>query len=224
MKHTCPLIVIEGGDASGKTLQIKLLAKKLRQQGKKVKIFDFPKYDSFYGKIIKAYLNGDFGQATKINPFLASILYVMNRFEVAPQILRAQKKYDVILMNRYYSANYIHQGAKITGKNAKKRRIELFWLLESLELDFLKIPKANLIIYLHVPALISQKLMNKEGRLKDQHEKDIVYAKRVEKIALWLCKIQKNNWKLIECSPDGKNILSPSEIHKKIYEKISPLV
>jgi len=223
MKHTCPIIVIEGGDASGKTLQTKMLAKRLRQQGKKIKIFDFPQYHSFYGKIIKAYLNGDFGPATKIDAFLASVLYVMNRLEVVPQILRAQKKYDVILMNRYYSANLIHQGAKITGKQAKKRRIELFYFLESLELDFFKIPKANLILYLHVPPLISQQLMAKERRLTDQHEKDIAYAQRVERIALWLCKITKN-WKLIECSKDGKTILPPKEINEKIYQAISFLV
>jgi thymidylate kinase len=43
-------IVIDGTDGSGKATQVKLLAERLKKEGKKVEIVDFPEYyDNFFG-------------------------------------------------------------------------------------------------------------------------------------------------------------------------------
>ena len=46
------LIVIDGLDGSGKATQTKLLIKRLKKEGRKVEMADFPQYyKSFFGKI-----------------------------------------------------------------------------------------------------------------------------------------------------------------------------
>lgn len=56
------LIVIEGIDGSGKTVQTKLLVERLLKQGHQVQMTDFPQYGkSFFANMIESYLSGKFG-------------------------------------------------------------------------------------------------------------------------------------------------------------------
>ena len=56
------LIIIEGGDGSGKATQTALLKERLQQEGYKVKSVSFPNYDSPAAMPVKMYLAGDFGK------------------------------------------------------------------------------------------------------------------------------------------------------------------
>ena len=56
------LIVVEGTDGSGKTVQTNLLLEKLSQKGYQVQMTDFPQYGrSFFANMIEKYLKGEFG-------------------------------------------------------------------------------------------------------------------------------------------------------------------
>jgi len=56
------LIVIEGTDGSGKTVQTRLLVEKLSKEGCQVQMTDFPQYGkSFFANMIEKYLKGGFG-------------------------------------------------------------------------------------------------------------------------------------------------------------------
>ena len=56
------LIVVEGTDGSGKTVQTRLLVKKLSKEGYQVQMTDFPQYGkSFFANMIEKYLKGEFG-------------------------------------------------------------------------------------------------------------------------------------------------------------------
>lgn len=56
------LIVVEGTDGSGKTVQTNLLVERLLSEGQKVQMTDFPQYGkSLFANMIEKYLKGEFG-------------------------------------------------------------------------------------------------------------------------------------------------------------------
>ena len=76
------LIVIDGLDGSGKATQTKLLLAKLKKEGYKTAVTDFPQYyTAFFGKMVGRYLSGEFGKINQVSPYLASVLYALDRFE-----------------------------------------------------------------------------------------------------------------------------------------------
>ena len=108
------LIIIEGGDGSGKATQTALLKERLQQEGYKVKSVSFPNYDSPAAMPVKMYLAGDFGKnPSDINPFVASSLYAVDRF--ASFRMEWQAFYEaggIILADRYTTSNMVHQMVK----------------------------------------------------------------------------------------------------------------
>ena len=63
------LIILEGGDGSGKATQTKLLVERLTKEGHAVKSVSFPNYDSGAAMPIKMYLAGEFGKDVHdVNP------------------------------------------------------------------------------------------------------------------------------------------------------------
>ena len=51
-------ILIEGTDGSGKTLQTKILVKRLKKLGNKVQEISFPRYGNKSSALVEDYLNG----------------------------------------------------------------------------------------------------------------------------------------------------------------------
>ena len=75
------LIIIEGGDGSGKATQTAMLVERLAAEGRPVRSVSFPDYDSDSSALVKMYLRGDFGgDADGVNPYAASAFYAVDRF------------------------------------------------------------------------------------------------------------------------------------------------
>lgn len=227
------LIVIDGTDGSGKATQTSLLVKRLKQDGQKVKVIDFPDYYSnFFGKFIGHCLSEQYYNFVKVHPKIASVLYAADRFESKNKIEKWLAEGNIVIANRYASANQIHQGGKIV--NTKKRQNFLQWLAQ-MEYEVFKIPKPDTVFYLSVPLDIVLKLIKerngnsqrnylgkKKKQKEDVHEKDIQFLENSCKSALWLSKTQKG-WIKIECVKDGK-LETRENIHQKIYEKIKKII
>ncbi|MEX2052215.1 MAG: dTMP kinase [Candidatus Paceibacterota bacterium] len=224
------LIVIDGTDGSGKATQTDLLVSQLKKDGRKVKVVDFPDYYSnFFGKFIGHCLSEQYYNFVKVHPKIASVLYAADRFESSGKIEKWLKEGNIVIANRYASANQIHQGGKIA--NTKKRENFLKWLAE-MEYKVFKIPKPDVVFYLSVPVPIVLRLIrgrNKESKRsylgkkkQDVHEKDANFLENSRKSALWLAKTQKN-WVKIECVK-GNALKTRPEIHKEIYEKIKKII
>lgn len=222
-------IVIDGTDGSGKATQTKLLAENLQKAGFKIKKIDFPRYENnFFGKMIGRYLSGEFGSASEVSPYLASILYSCDRFESKEQIEKWLRDGYIVIADRYASSNQIHQGGKVS--EPKKRKEFLAWL-EEMEFIIFKIPHPDSIIYLDMPLEISQKLLKEKSAQKkktylngekDIHENDLKHLANAKNSAIKLVK-KSNNWIKIDCAKNGKP-LAVEEINRSIMEKIMPLL
>ena len=214
-------IVIEGSDGSGKKTQTDIIIKKLRKRKKKVTYCDFPQYrKTFFALMIERYLNGEFGEADDVSPYLASILFAGDRFQASEKIKKSLDRGEFVISNRYIQSNMAFNGAKIKSKEEKEKYIS--WL-EEMEYEVFNIPKADLIIYLYVPYLIGQKLVDQKAKRnytdlkRDIHEKNSNFLKRVETEYLKLAK-ENREWEIIDCTFQGK-LLSIEDISIKI-EKI----
>ena len=109
-------IVIEGLDGSGKTTQGKLLADRLRAEGKKVRELSFPCYGEKSASLVEMYLSGELGASpSDTNGYAASMLYAADRYisyvkDWKKDILDPD---CIVLATRYTTANAYHQLSKL---------------------------------------------------------------------------------------------------------------
>ncbi len=227
-KQRGKFIVIEGIDGSGKATQTKLLIKRLKKEERKTATLDFPQYyNNFFGETIGRFQNGEFGNAPKMSPYLASVLYAADRWEARGKIKKWLKEDRAVVLDRYASSNQIHQGGKFKDPKEKKK---FFDWLEEMEFKVFKIPKPDIVIFLDVPPQITKKLMagNKKIRKyikngkKDKVEKDRDYQESAHRQILNLVGKHKS-WIKINCLKKGK-LLKPEEISGLVWEKIKRFI
>lgn len=230
MKKKGKLIVIDGTDGSGKATQVALLVKRLKKDGRIVKVMDFPEYyKNFFGAFIGHCLSEQYYNFLNVHPKIASVLYAADRFESSKELKEWLKKGYIVVANRYVSANQIHQGGKI--KSAKKRNDFIKWL-DKMEYEVFGIPRPDFTIYLSLPINIVLKLIKERDsskmhraylkKKKDVHEADVNHLTNSRKSALWLSETIPNFIK-INCAPQ-KEILSREQIHEMIYEKVKKIL
>lgn len=219
------LIVIDGSDGSGKATQTKLLVEGLKREKIRVHTLDFPQYtNNMMGKLIGECIAGIHGDFLHSDPYVASVIYAADRFESKGKIEQWLAAGDIVVLDRYVSANQIHQGGKIA--DPKKRKAFLLWL-EKMEYGVFKLPKPDLTIYLSMPLGFSIELLRnaapkKRGYLKkgmrDTVEMDIKYLQNAQKSAELLMK-EHRSWRKILCA-EGPSILSREVIHERVYNSV----
>lgn len=187
------IIVIEGGDQAGKLTQSMMLEKALKKRKIKTKLFHFPDYGTPIGKEIRKYLDGK----RKFPPQVIHCLLAANRWEKLNEILTAQEKNSVLIMNRYYHSNLVYGLA-----NGLKQK----WL-DNLDEG---LPKADLVILLDV----SQKeSFRRQKTHRDKFEKNEEFLKNISKIYRTTAK--KKHWKIIDAT-------NPKEqVHEEILKIFS---
>ncbi|MBI5731837.1 MAG: thymidylate kinase [Candidatus Magasanikbacteria bacterium] len=215
-------ILIDGIDGSGKTLQTKLLIKRLKKEGRAVATVSFPRYGEKSAGPVEEYLNGRYGTAEEVGPYRASILYAVDRFAAAPKIRRWLSEGKIVVANRYVASNMGHQGGKIKNAAARKRFFE--WN-NNLEYNIFEIPRPDINLILHVTPSIAQKLVDLKkkrgylaGKKRDLHEADLEHLKNAEQTYKEIARAFPN-FILVECVANG-GILPPQKIHEKIWRII----
>jgi len=187
------IIVIEGGDQAGKLTQSTLLEKALKKRKIKTKLFHFPDYETPIGREIRKYLDGK----RKFPPQVIHCLLAANRWEKLQEILVAQEKNSVLIMNRYYHSNLVYGLAN--GMNQK-------WL-ESLDEG---LPKADLVILLDVT---QKESFRRQKTHRDKFEKNEEFLNKISKI--YRITAKKKHWKIIDASK------SKEEVHLEIMKTFS---
>lgn len=220
------LIVIDGSDGSGKATQTRFLIARLKSEGYKTKTLDFPQYEAnHFGRLLGHCLAGDYGDFIAIDPHIGSVLYAADRFESRPTIERWLKAGYVVVLDRYVSANQIHQGGKIY--DAKKQKEFLGWL-DEMEHGVFGLPRPDVIVYLDVPVAVSQKLLSQEEQKrkkvylkkgqKDLAETNVKHLSESRENALRLVK-KLNRWERISCTAKGE-MLSREKIAERVWSVV----
>lgn len=220
------LIIIEGGDGSGKATQTKALAERLSREGYNVRTVSFPNYDSPAAMPVKMYLAGDFGhKPSDVNPFVASTLYAVDRFaSYRMDWEEFYKSGGIILADRYTTSNMIHQMVKY--EDAKERQQFLSWL-EDLEFVKFGLPRPDCVCLLDMPLKTSEALMKDRvhktgGATGDIHEHDHEYLLRVHGAYDEL--VQVYGWERVTCANEVGDLRSIEEIHEDVYDLVKPFL
>jgi dTMP kinase len=167
------LIAVEGIDGSGKRTQVELLTLTLKARGYSVYSTGFPQYDSWFGKMVGQFLNGDLGSLETVDPHFTALLYAGDRFEAKPKLEAALNDGQIVLVDRYIGSNLAHQTARVP---PEKRSAFLEWI-EHLEYRIYGLPRENLILYLRVPPHEAQRLVErKSARSYTSARKDLLEA------------------------------------------------
>ncbi len=216
-------IVIDGTDGSGKATQTHLLIERLKKENFPVKMMEFPQFGKKSCGPVEEYLNGKYGTSESVGPYKASIFYAVDRFDASFEIRNSLQKGVHVISNRYVSANMGHQASKITNKKERKKFLK--WLYD-LEYNRFQIPKPDLNIILHVSSPQAQLLIKKKqprryllDKKLDVHEQDMAHIKNTEKTYLEIAKTF-SDFKLVECMDTDKKLLTPHEIHKKVWDVV----
>jgi dTMP kinase len=220
------LIVIEGTDGSGKATQTDILIKTLKYEGLIVSKADFPRYGQRSAAMVEDYLNGKFGEAKEVGPYRASIFYAIDRYAASFDIKKSLEAGEIVVCNRYISANMGHQAGKIKDNMEKDRY--LAWL-ENLEFEIFGIPKPDIVFLLLMPVEVGQLLVDKKGKRdytsgRDIHEADLAHLKDAEDAYRYCA--GKYRWQVIECATGNtiESVRKPEDIAKEIREKVKNIL
>jgi dTMP kinase len=205
------LIAIEGIDGSGKRTQLDLLASVLAAShgGHSIFTTGFPKYDSWFGKMVGQFLNGDFGPLDSVDPHFTALLYAGDRFEAKPRLEAALNEGKIVLVDRYIGSNLAHQTARVP---PEKRENFRRWI-EHLEYGIYELPREDLILYLRVPPKQAQTLIaQKSSRSYTSAKQDILEAslRHLEQAAeMYDLLSREAPWKTIECYDTARGAMRP---------------
>ncbi|MBI1961085.1 MAG: deoxynucleoside kinase [Parcubacteria group bacterium] len=219
-------IVIDGIDGSGKATQADLLIERLRREGRTAAKADFPQYGHKSAGLVENYLNGAYGAAAEVSPYVASFFYMLDRYDASFGLRRELEQGNIVVSNRYVSANMGHQGGKFGTREARQRYFE--WL-DRYEYGVFDIPRPDLTIVLHVPPEVAQTLVDQKaargytsGASRDAHEADLNHLARASETYREMCALFPD-FKLVECAPDGR-MFSIEAVRELVWEQVTKII
>jgi dTMP kinase len=221
------LIAIEGIDGSGKRTQMDLLhgAIAAGEGGHGVYSTGFPQYDSWFGKMVGQFLNGELGPLEAVDPHFTALLYAGDRFEAKPKIEEALNEGKIVLIDRYIGSNLAHQTARV----ALEKRDEFRHWIEHLEYGIYELPREDLILYLRVPPTEAQKLVaQKSKRSYTSAKQDLLEAslRHLQDAAAMYDQLARNApWLTIECfDATSASMRSVKDIAREMLSAVEHLL
>jgi dTMP kinase len=226
------LIALEGIDGSGKGTQIGLLINHLTEAGFAVAPYSFPRYGNFAASFVEAYLRGEYGPPTELDPRISSFFYAHDRRMAKDEIKIHLEAGHIVVCDRYVGSNLGHQGGKILGnyRAQKEERIAFFKWLEELEYGFYDVPRPDISPTLFIPPKKSEELVMEknarpylQGEKLDGHEKDANHLTQADKTFRELTTLFPEKYVPVECF-DGDRHRTAEEIHELIWKIVAPVV
>lgn len=227
-------VAIEGIDGSGKGTQTKLVQALAVAAGYSVASISFPQYgQNPFATAVSDYLNGRFGNLDAVHPKLAALLFAGDRFASRQTLIVACEKNNLVLCDRYVASNMAHQAAKLP---ASEHADFIDWVSD-LEFTAYALPRADLTIFLDIPADAAQALIakkpardhyatvNETGQhgyttLKaDIHEQDLSYLTRCREVYFSLASQNVGGpWVKICVLDEGGTLRPADDIAAEIWQ------
>ncbi len=156
---TGSIIAFEGLDQSGKQTQAEMLRDRLKADGRKSRLVSFPDYGTSIGEEIARALQGerDYG------PDVMQLLYIANRYERKPDLLRWLEGGLVLVCDRYTASSVAYGEAF---------GLDPAWLTEMQKF----LPPAQLTILLDIAP---ETAVKRKAVDRDRFERDLALQARV---------------------------------------------
>jgi dTMP kinase len=182
----------------------------------------YPRYDNPSSSLVKMYLSGEFGKnANDVSAYIASTFYAVDRYASYKQDYEEiYKNGGIVLLDRYVTANMVHQSSKIDDLEEKEKFLK--WLSD-FEYGLFGIPTPDKVFFLNIPPHVSEKLIKEREnkfsheKQKDIHESDKNHLQHAYDNACYL--INKYNWDEINCT-NNDVLRTIDDIHEEIYKKV----
>jgi dTMP kinase len=197
-------VTFEGGDASGKTTQIGLLADWLKEQGKTVVVTREPGGSDLGNELRDIVLH----RRGFIAPRAEALIYAADRAHHIHEVVRpALERGEVVLQDRYLDSSVAYQGAGRVLDPSEVREVSL-WATEGLMPD--------VTVLLDVPADIGLARQASEERAYDRLEAEALeFHERVRDSYLAIA--QENPDRVVVI--DGTAAID--EVHRAVLERVS---
>jgi dTMP kinase len=170
------LIAFEGLDQSGKQTQAELLRDWLKAQGRKARLVSFPDYATSIGEEIARALQGerDYG------PDVMQLLYIANRYERKPDLLRWLEGGLTLVSDRYMASSVAYGEAQ---------GLDPAWLTEMQR--FLPQPALTIMLDIEPDTAVRRKSVD-----RDRYERDLAMQGRVRES--YRRQAQANGWVVLD--------------------------
>jgi dTMP kinase len=153
------LIAFEGLDQSGKQTQAERLRDRLKADGRKARLVSFPDYGTSIGEEIARALQGE----REYGPDVMQLLYVANRYERKPDLLRWLEGGLVLVCDRYTASSIAYGEAQ---------GLDPAWLAGLQQF----LPAASLTIVLDIAP---ETAVGRKSVDRDRYERDLALQHRV---------------------------------------------
>ena len=214
------LIALEGIDGTGKTVQLKLLAERLKAVGYKTVVYDFPRYSLPSSYFAKSYLEGRYGGVNDVSPYVATMFYSLDRYDASDEIRKDLEAGKIVLTNRFSGSNLAHKGSKFS--SSAERRGFFIWA-DNLEHEMLGVPRPTINICLQANVENSKKRIEQRNignrPAKDVHESDNDHLTQAETSYRLLCELFPRNF--INVPGQDLDITSVSNL---VWDVVRPLL
>lgn len=218
------LFVIEGTDGAGKATQTAMLVESLCDSGVSAKSVAFPMYSEPSSALVTSYLSGVFGKdANCVPPKLASALYACDRALSAPKWIDiAKDQQQVVVADRYYGSNAIHQASAIKDIGLRQ---EMFDWIHRLEVMDFGLPEPDMTFLLAIDPREVQRIIHSERKVrKSGATSDILEDSLTFQMQSYLCSLDAAayfGWTVVDCMKHNGVRKTPIEINEEIKVAIS---
>ena len=153
------LIAFEGLDQSGKQTQAEMLRDHLKTEGQKARLVSFPDYGTSIGEEIARALQGE----REYGPDVMQLLYVANRYERKPDLLRWLDGGLILVCDRYMASSIAYGEAQ---------GLDPEWLTTMQQ--FLPRPALTILLDIAPETAVTRKAVD-----RDRYERDLAMQGRV---------------------------------------------
>ncbi len=170
------LIALESTNQQLLDKTAKYLALKLQSEGKTVEVLSFPQAKQSSGHFVQSHQKGEYGE---VNPYAASMFYILDRYDASPQIRQYLEQGVVVICKSYRGTSLAKLGASIS--DGPTRKGFYIWA-DSLESGTFGVTRPDMAIVLseELPTLYE---------LCEMFPKDYVFAIDVTKVRNMLNRI-----------------------------------
>jgi len=212
------IIVFEGIDGSGKSLQFTLLKDRLIGLGFSVAMRDFPDYATFFGTEVGRLLSGSGGiKADTVDGKSMALWFALDRWENFHRYIDGEANF--LIINRYVLSNAVYQS--IRDIDIVKPDI-VDWVLE-LEYGHFKLPRPDVNLFFDVGVSRAQSNVGRKGfreYMGSRGEHDVYEASgSIQSRArdkYLECARRYDDVAVIDCM-EGETMCSPESIAEKAF-------